>query len=253
MQKRWLGKSGIEVSIVGLGTVKFGRNQGVKYPHSFVLPSDADIIHLLGVAADLGINLLDTAPAYGSSEERLGKLLHGKRHEWIISTKVGEEFVAGESQFDFSAPAVISSIERSLARLHTDYLDIVLVHSNGDDQRIIEKDNIFATLASLKSAGKIRAFGMSTKTIQGGLLTVDLADIAMVSFNKDYQDELPVLLHAQQKQKGIFIKKALASGHYAGSMADNLRFITQQPGVTSVVVGTLNADHLRENTMLLFS
>jgi len=75
--RRALGATGLEVSALGLGTVKFGRNTGVKYPAGFELPSAAEIGELLAVARDLGINLLDTAPAYGSSEERIGKSVGG--------------------------------------------------------------------------------------------------------------------------------------------------------------------------------
>lgn len=105
MQKRSLKGCGIEVSVLGLGTVKFGRTEGVKYPEAFSLPSDKDILHLLSIAANVGINLLDTAPSYGVSEERLGKLLNGSK-EWVISTKVGEEFHQGKSYFDFSPTSI---------------------------------------------------------------------------------------------------------------------------------------------------
>lgn len=247
MQKRRVGTTDIEVSVIGLGTVKFGRVEGVKYPKTFSLPADKELDHLLSVASELEINLLDTAPAYGISEERLGKALRGKRKDWIISTKAGEEFVGGASQFDFSSHAIQNSIERSLKRLHTDYLDIVLVHSSGDDQRIIDEENVFETLERLKQEGKVRAFGMSTKTVAGGLQTIDRADIAMVTFNPDYVDERCVIVYAQQKQKGIFIKKALASGHLPA--ADSLRFVFTEPGVTSVIVGTINPKHLQENAV----
>lgn len=247
MQRASLGKTGIEVSRVGLGTVKFGRNQGVKYPAAFDLPTDDEITHLLTVAFELGINLLDTAPAYGLSEERLGKLLPGRREQWVITTKAGEEFVNGVSQFDFSPAFICHSIERSLQRLRMDYLDIVLVHSNGEDEKIIEQDQVFTTLDKLKQAGKIRAYGMSTKTVTGGLLTLDRADVAMVTFNPDYTEERQVIEQANQHQKGIFIKKAFASGHLP--VADSLRFIFNEPGVTSVIMGTINPAHLRENVL----
>jgi aryl-alcohol dehydrogenase-like predicted oxidoreductase len=249
LQKRRVGKTDIEVSVIGLGTVKFGRNQGVKYPEPFALPSDQAMQTLLSEAKELGINLLDTAPAYGQSEERLGALLQGQRHKWVISTKVGEEFVAGESQFDFSPQAMRQSIERSLLRLKTDYLDIVLVHSNGDDVRIIEEEHVFSLLAGLKKEGKIRAYGMSTKTIAGGLLTVALADVAMVAFNPSYTAERDIILAAHQQQKGIFIKKALSSGHLQTSVEDTMQFIFSEPGVTSVIVGTLNPEHLKQNAI----
>lgn len=249
MQRRRIGSTEIEVSLIGLGTVKFGRNQGVKYPQPFDLPTDQALQSLLAAASELEINLLDTAPAYGTSEERLGKLLHGQRQRWVLSTKVGEEFIAGGSLFDFSKAAIINSVERSLQRLQTDYLDIVLVHSDGADERIIQEDGVFSTLEQLKQAGKIRAYGMSTKTVAGGKLTLDLADVAMVSYNADYTDEEVVLEYALQKQKSIFIKKALGSGHLDAATA--LPFVLNAPGVTSVIVGTINPEHLRANAELI--
>ena len=247
MQKRQIGKSGVEVSVIGLGTVKFGRNQGVKYPQAFSLPSDKEIEALLDTAEELGINLLDTAPAYGTSEERLGSLLRGSRQKWIISTKVGEEFVDGESQFDFSATYLRQSIERSLLRLHTDYLDIVLVHSDGKDESIIENEHVFSLLAALKKEGKIRAYGMSTKTIPGAKLTIDLADLVMLTYNPTYTDERDMIEYAHQQHKGVLIKKAFASGHLQMPISEMMNFVFAEPGVTSVIVGTLNKEHLREN------
>ena len=101
LEKRRLGHTGMAVSCLGLGTVKIGRNQGVKYPKDFDLPDDNAVRTLLDKAKELGINLLDTAPAYGTSEERLGKLLRD-RENWIICSKVGEEFQNGQSIFNFS-------------------------------------------------------------------------------------------------------------------------------------------------------
>lgn len=247
MQKRRIGSTDIQVSVIGLGTVKFGRNQGVKYPAAFTLPSDAEVADLLAIAADAGINLLDTAPAYGSSEERLGKLLKNQRANWVIATKVGEEFVNGESTFDFSPQTVRASVDRSLQRLKTDYLDVVLGHSNGDDMRIIQQDELFETLAALKREGKLRAYGMSTKTMEGGLATIAHADIAMVTYNQQEQQDKVVIAAAHKNQKSIFIKKALASGHLKTTPAEALQFVLTEPGVTSVIIGTINPAHLRDN------
>ena len=252
MPKIALGSSGLLVSRIGLGTVKFGRNQGVKYPEQFELPTDRDIQALLFSAEALGINLLDTAPAYGTSEERLGKLLTNKRHDWIICTKVGETFVDGKSHFDFSATAIQESVERSLQRLKTDYLDIVLVHSNGEGVRLIEELAVFETLKSFKKNGVIRAFGMSTKTIEGGMLAVDHSDVVMVTYNLLQTEEQPVIAYAEHKQKGVLIKKAFASGHLEKISAKDpveasMNFIFAEKGVSSVIVGTLNKAHLEHN------
>lgn len=246
-----IAQSNIKVSQLGLGTVKFGRNVGVKYPESFQLPSDQDILKLLSSAQELEINLLDTAPAYGTSEERLGKLLKGQRDQWVLSTKVGEEFEGGFSRFDFSPEAMRKSVERSLKRLQTDFLDIVLVHSSGEDERLILEENVFDTLSRMKQEGFIRAFGMSTKTEIGGKLAVDHSDIAMVTYNPVDTQEKSVIDYAHQKNKGIFIKKALASGHLNKIAPQNavqtaMQFILREPGVTSVIIGTLNPAHLEE-------
>ena len=251
-----IGRTGCHVSCVGLGTVKFGRNQGVKYPQNFALPDDKTIIRLLEIASEFGVNLLDTAPAYGSSEARLGKLLGATRQQWLISTKVGEYFNDGKSSFDFSPSSVEESVYQSLQQLATDYLDIVLVHSDGNDVHIIKELDTLATLDRLKTKGLIRCFGVSTKTIEGGMLALECSDLAMVTYSLANPQEQPVLDRALQLQKGIFIKKALDSGQRPAGVSglqwleDSLRFVFNHPAVTSVILGTISPDHLRENLLL---
>lgn len=251
MKLRRFATTDLLVSPLGLGTVKLGRSQGVKYPQPFRVPDDREAARLIGRARDLGINLVDTAPAYGSSEARLGKLLKGQRQEWVICTKVGEEFDEGVSRFDFSAGHTRFSIERSLRRLNTDYLDIVLVHSDGDDRRIVFQEDVLETLAELRREGLIRAFGMSTKTVDGGLLAARHSDAVMATYNPEYRDEKPVLDYCAEHHKAVLIKKAFASGHLCTEGEDpartSLEFVFSHPGVTSVVVGTINPDHLSAN------
>lgn len=242
---RELGNTGLRVSPIGLGTVKLGRNTDVKYPDAFELPDDAAARKILDMARSLGINLLDTAPAYGTAEERIGKLL-GNRDEWIVSTKVGESYANGRSSFDFTREATEQSIERSLKRLGTEWLDIVLVHSDGNDEAVIGQTDVLETLQRLQQQGKIRAIGVSTKTITGGLLAIEVADVAMIAYNETDQSQQPVLDRAAATGRGILVKKALASGHSA-SPADALRFVLGQPGVASAVIGTINPSHLEAN------
>ena len=248
---RPLGNTGLTVSALGLGTVKIGRDKGVKYPNGFTIPDDRAVVELLAQARDLGINLIDTAPAYGHSEQRLGQFMR-QRQEWIIVTKVGEEFDndSGASHFDFSPEHVRRSVERSLTRLKTDYLDCVLVHSDGNDLAIIEQGTLDA-LNDLKKAGLIRATGMSTKTVEGGLATLQHADIAMVTYNLSHHDEIPVIEQAAADLKGILIKKAFASGHLDDNIADpvqeSLNQILGTAGVSSIIAGTINPRHLQEN------
>jgi aryl-alcohol dehydrogenase-like predicted oxidoreductase len=249
LPKRPLGSTGLQVSLLGLGTVKFGRNQKIKYP-TFDLPSDEAILQLLDDALSLGINLLDTAPAYGIAEERLGKLLGTRRDQFVLVTKTGEEFANGESAYDFSAEHTRMSVERSLKRLRTDRLDCVLVHCPRNDFEALSTSPVFDVLAEFKQRGDIRSFGASTNSIEGGMLTLERADVVMATYAADYTAEETVIRHAAELGKGGFIKKGLGSGQLAGaarSLEDNFRPIFTLPGVTSLIIGTINRDHLREN------
>lgn len=252
MELRVLGRTGLAVSPLGLGTVKFGRNRGVKYPQPFELPSDRQLLDLLETAWDLGINLLDTAPAYGVSEERLGQLLRQCRRDWVVMTKVGEQFSDGVSRFDFSAAATRNSIEHSLRRLGVTVLDVVLIHSDGNDLAILTEAEVLPTLLALKQAGWIRAVGISTKTVAGGLYAVECCDLVMITYNQREPAEGSVIRAAQAANKGVLIKKALQSGHFSDSTDPDpllaaLRFVYAEPGISSVIVGTLQPAHLRAN------
>lgn len=251
---RPLGSTGLMLSPLGLGTVKLGRDQGVKYPNGFSIPDDSAARALLAQARELGINLIDTAPAYGVSEQRLGPLLRGQRDQWLICSKVGEEFEDGQSFFDFSAAHTRRSVERSLRRLETDYLDLVLVHSDGNDLAVLEHSAVYPTLLRLREEGLIRAIGFSGKTVEGGIRALQDGDCAMVTYNLREQGEKAVLDYAAAHHKGILIKKAFASGHAvldAAQATDPVRasfeLIFAEPAVSSVVVGTINPQHLADN------
>lgn len=248
VKPRALGSTGIDVSPLGLGTVKIGRNQQVKYPQGFEIPDDADVSELLSLAWDLGINFIDTAPAYGSSEQRLGQLLP-HADDWVIMTKVGEIFENGQSRFDFSAQHTRQSVENSLKKLKRDSIDVVLVHSDGNDMDIINNMAALETLEKMKQSGKIRAFGMSTKTVEGGCWIVEHADVVMATYNLETDAELPVIERAHALNKGVVVKKGLQSGH-ADSVEAAFRHVLMQPGVSSMIVGTINPDHLRSNVAI---
>lgn len=249
---RPLGSTGLRVSPLGLGTVKLGRDQGVKYPSGFTIPGDGDARLLLAQARELGLNLIDTAPAYGRSEERLGPLLRGQREQWVIVSKVGEEFDDGTSRFDFSAAHTRRSVERSLRRLETDRIELVLVHSDGNDLAILEQQEVYQTLAALKQEGKILGYGFSGKTAEGGLKALQQGDCAMVTYNLNEQAERPVLDYAAAHGKAILVKKALASGHICLSpgvdpVQASFELLFAHPGVSSAIVGTINPVHLAHN------
>lgn len=246
---RPLAGTDLTVSALGLGTVKLGRNEQVKYPTAFTLPDDKAVRDLLALARELGINLLDTAPAYGTSEARLGQLLE-RRQDWVLCTKVGEEFENGASRFDFSAAHTRASIERSLQRLRTDHLDLVLIHSNGNDEAILHDGACVDMLRRCQREGLLRYIGMSTKTIAGGIEAVEQLDVVMLTWNLQQRDT-EVLQAAQRLGKGVLVKKGLMSGHVqdgSGALVrDSMQLIFGESAIGSMITGTINPAHLRSN------
>ena len=250
---RPLGQTGLDISAIGLGTVKIGRNEGVKYPQTFDLPDDDAVLDLLDAAREVGINFIDTAPAYGTSEERLGELLTTsveRGRDFLVSTKAGEIYRDGESFFDFTPEAIRSSVERSASHLCREVIDLVLVHSDGNDVEAIAAGSLDA-LQECKSAGIIRACGFSGKTVDGGIAALEAgADVVMVTHNLAYDGERAVIERAHELNRGVLIKKALNSGHLAdqpNAAALSIRHSLDTPGVTSLVIGTLSIDRLRQN------
>jgi aryl-alcohol dehydrogenase-like predicted oxidoreductase len=252
--QHYLGQTQLQASPVGLGTVKIGRNQNVKnkVADGFALPSDKAVGELLSLALDLGINFIDTAPAYGESEAVLGRVLGKNRQQFVISTKVGEEFTRGVSHYDFSANNIRLSIERSLSRLKSDYLDNVLVHCPADDLTVLENSPVLEILSRLKEQGQILNFGASTKSVAGGLYAVKHCDLVMVSFNQVYQAELEVIKQAMAANKGVLVIKALLQGHLdkvaeIDPLTACFAAVYAVCPSAIVVVGTVNPVHLRTN------
>lgn len=250
--RRPLAPGGPSVSLVGLGTVKIGRNRGVKYPggDGFPLPDDKTVDALLDTALELGINLLDTAPAYGTSEQRLGKLLGQRRERFFLVSKVGEEFVDGLSHYDFSRQFIEASVARSLVRLATERLDALLLHCPHDDMAVVTQSDALATLHDLKQRGDVGLIGISSHTPEAALAALPHVDLVMVTCNPGDQRQLPVIARAAAAGKGVLIKKALDSGHLALTGTQRraaLAATAAIPGVSSLVLGTTSPAHLRDN------
>ncbi|QDT24721.1 aldo/keto reductase [Gimesia panareensis] len=245
MQYRPLGKTGASISALGFGAFKIGRNQQIKYSQAYDLPDDATTEALLNSILDLGINHIDTAPAYGISEERIGRFLSHRRPEFLLSTKIGETFENGQSTYDYSRPCLEASLERSLRRLKTDVLDLVFIHSNGQDQEILHESAAVDVLQSFKDAGKIRWIGLSGKTVAGATSALDWADVLMVEYHLEDQSHAELIQQAANQGVGILVKKGLASGHLPAEEA--IAFVLENPAVSNLVVGGLNLAHIQTN------
>ncbi len=246
-----------------------GRTAGLKLAATPTrLPTDDQVIELLTAAADVGVNLIDTAPAYGVSESRLGQLLTRvrPREAWVICTKAGEMFeeASGQSRYDFSRGAIVASIEQSLTRLATDRVEIALLHFSGstDDVGVLKQGEALGAISELKRAGKVRAIGASVGSVAGGWAALEAGcDVVMLTLNAHEQSMAPVAAAAGQQGVGVLVKKALAGGRLsagitvdnaggelgAESGGDSLRWVLSQPGVACAVVGTTRAAHLRAN------
>ncbi len=245
IKRRPLGQTGFLVSPIGFGGFKIGRNQKTKYQTAYDLPDDRETARLLNALLDLGINYIDTAPAYGASEERIGRHLAQRRSEFVLATKVGETFADGLSAYDFSRDAVRRSIEESLRRLRTPFVDVLLLHSDGRDLWIQDETDAVVVLREFKERGLVRAIGLSGKTVEGAARAFEWADVLMVEYHLDDRSHDAVIAEAAERGIGIVVKKGLASGRLPAESA--IRFVLSHPGVATLVIGGLSLDHFREN------
>ncbi len=238
------------VTVLGWGAFKIGRNEGIKYPSGYDLPTDDESERLVHAVVDMGIGVVDTAPAYGLSEARLGSSLGPRRERVFLSTKVGETFEAGRSAFDFSSPAVEASVRRSLDRLRVDALDAVWVHSNGDDLAILRDGGAVRSLSAMRERGSVGCVGFSPKTADGAKACIANGSIDAVMLELHPADDsmLPVARQAMDVGMAVFVKKPLASGRLAP--AEALPWILSHAAVTCVVLGGLNAGRLRASAEL---
>ncbi|MBV8071845.1 MAG: aldo/keto reductase [Acidobacteriaceae bacterium] len=152
MQQRMLGRTGLSVSVIGFGAAPLGNEYGDLDPR--------DGQRAVHTAIEEGINFFDTSPYYGRtlSEERLGEALLGRRERVVLSTKCGRY---DRAKFDFSAARVTASLDESLARLRTDYVDILLAHDIefGSVEQVLHET--IPAMRKLQKQGKARWIGIS--------------------------------------------------------------------------------------------
>ena len=155
MQYRTLGRTGIKVSPYARGTLMFATSMGTD-------PGDsARIIHK---AIDAGINVVDTADAYGDSEEVVGKALEGRRDDVVLATKFSRPTGQDPNHQGASRRWIVTAVENSLRRLRTDHIDLYQLHRPDPDTDVEET---LAALTDLIRSGKVRAIGASQTSASG--------------------------------------------------------------------------------------
>ena len=158
MRMKPFGSTGITVSEYGIGTWAMGG--GV-----YGVARDDESVRTIHRAEELGVNFLDTAPMYGigdrrdgRSEEVVGRALKGRRDKWIVATKFGRHLNGSDQWWqmreDFSGAQAVRSVEESLARLGTDRIDVLFVHS--PPANLFDAEDAFAAMVKLREQGKIR-------------------------------------------------------------------------------------------------
>jgi aryl-alcohol dehydrogenase-like predicted oxidoreductase len=277
MKKRKLGRTDLMVSEIGFGALEIGRAWGLPIEGDFAVPPEREVEALLDRVLALGINLIDTAPAYMLSEERIGKMLKARRKEFYLASKCGEEFSGYDSQYDFSTAATVRSIDNSLRRLQTDCIDLIQIHCGPDEIGTIRRGETLDGMMRAKKAGKVRWVGVSCNAdgARAALETggYDVFQLPYSMTNRAIEGD--ILQGAAEQGIGVMIRESLERGKLTdkvrkpeagndptsarlremlrGWEARGLRtpissvaiqFVLRRPQVSTVLIGTRNARHV---------
>jgi aryl-alcohol dehydrogenase-like predicted oxidoreductase len=198
MRSRTLGRTGLAVSEIALGTVELGLDYGIG--PAARKPEESEAARILHLALDLGINFLDTARAYGDAETIIGRALAGRRREFVLCTKA----MPGDD--------AIQSVERSLRALQTDMLDIVMIHCRAGE--LEPPAEVTAGLQRCREAGKLRFTGASVYGEDAALAAIEAGfDCLQIAVSVlDRRMEARVLPEASRKNVGIVARSVLLKG-----------------------------------------
>lgn len=218
MKYRPLGATGLNVSEIGLGAWQLANPDWGIHDKSEALK----IVHQ-SLAA--GCNFFDTAPGYGNgvSETILGEALKSVRQQVVICTKSG---YSAEGVENFDTAAIRPTLESSLRRLQTDYVDVLLLHNPPRELMDGRVATQYAELEQLKQEGKIRAYGVSLDWCEEMemVMATTGSQALEVYFNAFYQEMLPAFAKAQAQGVGLIVKVPLDSGWLSGRYRGDYRF-----------------------------
>jgi aryl-alcohol dehydrogenase-like predicted oxidoreductase len=213
--KRLLGRSGIEISALGMGCWAIG---GPFWSGETV--DDEESIRAIHAALDLGVNFFDTANVYGAghSERVLGRALAGRRSEVVIATKFNAVFNETTRQVtgsDASPEGIRKACEDSLHRLNTDYIDLYQFHDNGYPAE--KATPVWETLETLVQEGKIRAYGWSTDFVERAEVFVQGPNCTAIQLQLNVLDDNAAMIAFCEKHNQASINRGpLAMGLLTG-------------------------------------
>lgn len=202
MQTTVLGKTGLEVSRLGIGLSETGFNLSEA--------EEDQAREVLNSALDHGINFLDTAACYGLSEEQIGAAVADRRSEYVLATKAGHFVPRGEGE-DWTADLIKQSIDRSLRRMKTDHVDLLQLHSCTVE--ILERGDVIRALQEVREAGKTRFIGYSgdNENVEWAVNS-GIFDTLQTSFNLvDQKARSVVLPEAKKHGMGVIIKRPIGN------------------------------------------
>lgn len=270
MEKPRLGNTDMNVSVLGFGGSEIGYERA----------SLSSVSQLLNGALDAGLNVIDTAECYVTSEELIGKAVGARRADYYLFTKCGHE--RGWSYPDWRPVSLWKSIERSLKRLKTDHVDLLQLHSCAEAE--LRKGDVLEFLKRARERGHTRYIGYSGDG-QAALYAVSCGefDTLQTSINIADQEAVDLTLpRARQRNMGVIAKRPLANvawengdrpprdgygypywqrlqklkydflrGDLHQSVATALRFVLTVPGVHTAIVGTTKPGRFSHNAAAL--
>ena len=270
MEKRRLGRTGMDVSVLGFGGAEIG----------FEGATNQTVEQLLNSALDAGLNVIDTAECYEGSEELIGSTVSRRRDEFFLFTKCGHPRGVGSE--DWSIDSILESIERSLRRLQTDHVDLVQLHSCSES--VLKKGDVITALQTARDRGYTRFIGYSGDSRAARFAVESGAfDTLQTSINIADQEAIDLTVPlAREKEMGVIAKRPIANaawktGHkpidsyqhtywdrlkkldyefirgrsLEHSISHALRFTLSVPGVHTAIVGTTKPERWQQNAKLL--
>ncbi len=231
--QRLLGKTGLQVSALSLGTVGLGLQYGIAADRGNLPPDHNDAVRLVQKAVEAGLTFIDTARGYGTSERIIGDATAEQREQVQIVTKVSaldnsRQPLRGDALREW----IEESVTESLRVLHTDHVDVLMLHSAPLD--LLRENEALPLLRALQECGMTRLIGASTYGVEASLLALEQgSDVLQVAYN--------VL---DQRMADEVFPRALASDFGLTPVEAALRFALSQSGIDSILVGVQAASEL---------